>query len=508
MARKSNSRRAPIAGPKRTETVNPGQVNAPFQAPGEEAPAAAPKSDTTKTALGLAEFQRTLDKGKAAGDYETRGATYNYGGNIGEVKSPTAISNNTAHIDALHAMADEASDRLISIAKTYVVGPQLGKGGMTANDSTIKAMAPASGSIKKAQESFQNAHLAHLAGDAISSTIHLKEGAQHLINAVNHLESGDAWGKATAKGNSASSFRSWRKDPTDGFAPRISLAGAFHSKVAAAVNGYTQHVIKTADKNPEIAAQLDKADLSPVSYTPADSDTKSPLITESAAPAAAASTPEPEKELTPREQELAQARAAGEKNTNTRSAKAAATVKPEKIPAFNNFAQTYDNAKAFAAKQIGKPDKTGKIYTQEMHDEEFAPIPKEEQPVVTPKTKPARNSGARSSQDSERIRNSTPFDDEPQEEEKATTQSVFNSQIMDHLGYNTPKEEREIEIDDEPEEMPDEKIEDISDEDMEKMMSPKSPKKRKVTEAAPAAPAAPVKEARYDIFNTAAQGGK
>ena len=38
MARKNSGRRLPIAGPKRTETVNPGQVNAPFQAPGAEAP--------------------------------------------------------------------------------------------------------------------------------------------------------------------------------------------------------------------------------------------------------------------------------------------------------------------------------------------------------------------------------------------------------------------------------------------------------------------------------------
>lgn len=504
MARKSNSRRAPIAGPKRTERPNPGQQNAPFQAPGEEAPAAPKASGTTQTALGLAEFQRTLAAGKPAGDYETRSSTFNYGGNIGEIKAPTAISDNLAHIDALHAMADEATSRLHGI---HMGLNKLGEETTKANAKTINEMAPAAVSLSKAKESLTNAHLAHLAGDAVSSTIHVKEGAQHLINAVNHLESGDAWGAVTAKGNSASSFRSWRKDPDDDFKPLISLAGPFHSKVAAAVNGYTTHVMKAAEKKPEVAAQLDKADLSPVSYTPADSDTKSPLIP-AASRAATAATPaaEPEKELTPREQELAAARAAGLKNTNTRSAKAAATVKKEKLPNYNNFAQIYEDAKKTAAKRIGKPDASGKIYTQEMHDEEFAPIPKEEQPVVTPKTKPARNSGARSSHDDERVRNSTPFEPEEEQEKPQSAGSLFNSQVLTHLGYNTPKEEREIEPeDDEPVELPDEKVEHVSDEDMQAMMSPKSPRKRAVVEPKPAEP---VKEARYDVFNAARAGGK
>jgi hypothetical protein len=501
MARKNSGRRLPIAGPKRTETTNPGQVNAPFQAPGAKAPAA-PKKNVTKTDLGLSEFQRNLAAGKSVGDYETRGSIFDFGGDIGEMKSPTAISDNTAHIDALHSMANEASGRLIAIGKEHVA-EQLGNGKVKANTSTFTAMGPATAALDKAKASFANAHLAHLAGDAISSTIHVKEGAQHLVNAVNHLESGDAWGAVNAKGNSTSSFRSWRADPTDGFKPLISLAGAFHTKVAAAVNGYTQHVMKAAEKKPEVSAQLDNADLSPVSYTPADSDTKSPLI-KSAAPAAAP------KELSPQEQALADSKAAALKSTNARSAQAAGTVKKEKVPAFNNFAQTYENAKKFAAKNIGKPDKSGKIYTQEMHDEEFAPLPKEEQPVVTPatpKTKPARNRGARGSElEDERVRNSTPFGNYDEEEEKsATTQSVFNSQILGHLGYNTPKEDREIAPEDnEPVEIPDEKIEEPSAEDLKAMMAPKS---RKKSAAAPA-PAAPVKEARYDVFNVASQAGK
>ena len=507
MARKNSGRRLPIAGPKRTETVNPGQVNAPFQAPGAEAPAA-PKKSVTKTDLALSDFQRNLAAGKSVGDYETRGSMFDFGGETGEIKAPTAISDNTAHIDALHAMANEASDRLLSIGREHTAA-ELGKGRVKAKDSTFQAMAPANSSLNKAKASFANAHLAHLAGDAISSTIHVKEGAQHLINAVNHLESGDVWGAVNAKGNSTSSFRSWRADPTDGFTPTISLAGAFHSKVAAAVNGYTQHVMKTADKKPELASQLDDADLSPVSYTPADSDTKSPLIKSSAAPATA-----PAKELSPEEQNLAAAKAAGLKSISNRNAQRAGTVKKEKVPNFNNFAQIYEDAKKTAAKRIGKADSSGKVYTQEMHDEEFAPLPKEEQPVVTPatpKTKPARNRGARGSSDleDERIANSTPFGYSDSDEEKsATTQSLFNSQILGHLGYNTPKEDRETEPEiDEPVELPDEKIEEPSAEELKDMMAPKSRKKRAAAPTA-TAPVIPVKEARYDVFNVASQAGK
>jgi hypothetical protein len=503
MARKTSGRRLPIAGPKRTETPNPGQVNAPFQAPGAEAPEA-PKKNVTKTELGLSDFQRNLAAGKPVGDYETRGSTFDFGGKIGEMKAPTAISDNTAHIDALHAMANEASARLIGIGKERSE-ETLGKKGVKANDSTFKAMGPATASLDKAKVSFANAHLAHLAGDAISSTIHVKEGAQHLVNAVNHLESGDVWGAVNAKGNAKSSFRSWRADPTDGFKPTISLAGAFHSKVAAAVNGYTQHVMKAADKNTGVADQLDHADLSPVSYTPADSDTKSPLIkTPTAAQAA------PVKELSPEEQTLADAKAAALKNTNTRNAQKAGTVKKEKVPNYNNFAQIYEAAKKHAAKQIGKPDKTGKVYTQEMHDEEFAPIPKEEQPVVTPKTKPARNKGSGSYLEDERVANSTPFGyDEPDEGGSATTKNVFNSQVLSHLGYNAPKEDRETEPEiDEPVELPDEKIEEVSDAEREAMMAPTKSRKKKSTAAAPAPAAGPVKEARYDVFNAARTGGQ
>lgn len=501
MARKTTGRRLPISGPKRTETVNPGQVDAPFQAPGAPAPAA-PKRQVTKTDLGLSEFQRNLAAGKSVGDYETRGSIFDFGGDTGEIKAPTAISDNTAHIDALHAMANEASDRLLGIGREHAAA-EIGKGRVKAKDSTFQAMGPAQSSLNKAKASFANAHLAHLAGDAISSTIHVKEGAQHLINSVNHLESGDVWGAVNAKGNSTSSFRSWRADPTDGFTPTISLAGAFHSKVAAAVNGYTQHVMKTAEKKPEVASQLDDADLSPVSYTPADSDTKSPLI-KSAAPAA------PAKQLSPEEQNLADAKAAALRSTSARNAQRAGTVKKEKVPNFNNFAQIYEDAKKTAAKRIGKADKTGKVYTQEMHDEEFAPLPKEEQPVVTPvtpKTKPARNRGARSSElEDERVANSTPFGYSEDEEKGATTQSVFNANILSHLGYNTPKDARETEPEiEEHVELPDEKVEELSDEERAAMMSPKSPRKRAVVDPTPAAP---VKEARYDVFNAARTGGK
>lgn len=517
MARKASSgRRVPIAGPKRTESVNPGQVNAPFQAPGESAPAA-PKSQPTKTELGLSEFQRQLAAGKSVGDYETRGSIYDFGGTTGEMKSPTAISDNTAHLDALHAMTEEASGRLTAMGLEHT-SAEMAKGGIKANDKTLATIAPATTALNKAKMSFANAHLAHLAGDAISSTIHIKEGAQHLINAVNHLESGDAWGATTAKGNASSSYRSWRKDPTDGFKPLISIAGAFHSKVAAAVNGYTQHVMKVASSKPEVAEQLDHADLSPVSYTPADSETRSPLIKTSSLRASA-----PAKELSPEEQTLADAKAAAIKNTNTRNAQRAGTVKKEKLPNYNNFAQIYEAAKKHAAKQIGKPDKSGKIYTQEMHDEEFAPLPKEEQPVITPatpKTKPARNRGYKGSEEPVRFEGQ-----EEAAEAPATTKQVFESQIATHMGagagYDKEAEEEvrkhveslggifishrgedeQPEEDNTPVELPDED----TSEEISKKAAKRAPRKRPVV--APT-PAAPVKEARYDVFNAARMSGK
>jgi hypothetical protein len=517
MARKgTGGRRLPISGPKRTETANPGQVNAPFQAPGEAAPARPKQQQITKTDLGLSEFSRNLAAGKAVGDYETRGSMFDFGGTTGEIKSPSAISDNTAHIDALHAMANEASDRLIGIGAEHSLAESSSKGKVRANSSTYTAMGPAKLSLEKSKASFVNAHLAHLAGDAISSTIHVKEGAQHLVNAVNHLESGDAWGAVNEKGNAKSSFRSWRADPTDGFTPTISLAGAFHSKVAAAVNGYTQHVMKATASKPELSEQLDHAELKPVSYTPADSDTKSPLIKQ-AAPAA------PAKELSPEEQERAVARAAGLKSMNNRSAQAAGTVKKEKLPNYNNFGQIYNNAKSFAAKQIGKPDKTGKIYTQEMHDEEFAPVPKEEQPKIspaTPKTRPARNRGYKGSEEPMVLEGQEDTSEAP-----ATTKSVFDSQIAAHMGggagYDKEAEEEtrkkvegmgglylsNREEEDAPEE--DSTPVELPDEDTSKETSKKAAKRApRVRPVVSSTPAVPVKEARYDVFNAASQAGK
>jgi hypothetical protein len=523
MARKGSGR-PPIAGPKRTETVNPGQVNAPFQAPGEQAPPAPKRQQVTKTDLGLSEFSRNLDAGKSVGDYETRGAKYDFGSDIGEKEVPTAISKNTAHIEALHAMAQEAHGRISAIAKddydAQVKKDMARKNpkGNYAKSATMLAVGPAALSLRKAQESLGNAHLAHLNGDAISSTIHVKEGAQHLINAVNHLESGEVWGKTNEKGNSTSSFRSWRKDDKD-FTPLISISGAFHSKVAAAVNGYTQHVMKAAEKKPEIASQLDSADLSPVSYTPADSDTQSPLIKRLSKPA---------KELTPEEQTLATARETAMKNTSDRNAKRAATVKkPKKEPAYNTFAGVYNDAKKTYAARIGKPDAKGNIYTQEQFDEEFAPIDKEEQPdslvtkpPVTPRTRPARNRGYKGSEE--------PITLEGQEdstEAPATTKNVFDTQIAAHMGggagydrealeetrkhveslggmfISHKDEDSEPEVDTTPVELPDED----TSEEISKKAAKRAPRKRAVV--APA-PVAPVKEARYDVFNAATQAGK
>ena len=528
MARKTTSgRRAPIAGPKRTETVNPGQVDAPFQAPGAPAPAA-PKKQVTKTDLGLAEFQRTLAAGKSVGDYETRGAKYDFSGDVGEVEVPTAISKNTAHIEALHAMANEANDRITGIAKDdydsqvkkdmeRTAAGKKAKGNY-AKSATMLAVGPASLSLKKAQESFHNAHLAHLNGDAISSTIHVKEGAQHLVNAVNHLESGDVWGKVSEKGNTTSSFRHWRKDDKD-FTPLISLSGAFHSKVAAAVNGYTQHVMQVAGKNSEVASQLDSADLSPVSYTPADSDTESPLIKRLSRPA---------KELTPEEQTLAAARATAMKNTSDRAAKAAGTVKkPKKEPAYNTFAGVYNDAKKTYATRIGKPDAKGNIYTQEQFDEEFAPIPNEERPdsvvvkpPVTPRTRPARNRGYKGSEEPVVLEGQ-----EDSSEAPATTKQVFHDQIAAHMGggagYDREADEetrKHVESlggvfishrgeDDEPEEdtTPVELPDEDTSEEISKKSAQRAPRKRAVVEPKPAEP---VKEARYDVFNAARAGGQ
>jgi hypothetical protein len=526
MARKNSGRRPPIAGPKRTETVNPGQVNATFQAPGTDAPAA-PKKQVTKTDLGLSEFSRTLAAGKSVGDYETRGAKYDFGGDVGEAEVPTAISKNTAHIEALHAMANEANDRITGIAKDDY-DSQVKKDmereadgkkakGNYAKSATMLAVGPAALSLKKAQESFHNAHLAHLNGDAISSTIHVKEGAQHLVNAVNHLESGEVWGKTNEKGNHTSSFRSWRKDEKD-FTPLVSISGAFHSKVAAAVNGYTQHVMQVADKKPEIASQLDSADLSPVSYTPADSDTQSPLIKRLSRPA---------KELTPEEQTLQAARAIAIKNTSDRAAKAAGTVKkPKKEPAYNTFAGVYENAKKTYAARIGKPDAKGNIYTQEQFDEEFAPIDKEERPEglvtkppVTPRTRPARNRGYKGSEEPVILEGQ-----EDSSEAPATTKNVFDTQIAAHMGggagydnevdeetrkhveslggmfISHKDEDSEPEEDTTPVELPDED----TSEELSKKAATRAPRKRAVVEPKPVEP---VKEARYDVFHAARMGG-
>ena len=387
------SKKYPIAGPKKAESTapRPGQKPAVFQAPGQEAPETpvAPVAPPTIKERSISEFAATLNKGKSAGNYEVRGPIAR-----DTDYSSTAISKNLAHIETLHQMASEAQTRLYGIsaadsekrkadAIAKGVDPETVRA-TGANKATLAVMAPADRLLDQAKESFENAHAAHLSGDAVSSTHHIQQGAEHLVNAVNHLESGDTWGKVSKTGRQTSIHASWRKDPTDE-PPTISLAGAFHARVERAVNDYSKHIIATAKTKPEIEDQLEDASLQPVSYAAAGHDTVSPFTPKPKA-AKKARVPEPEKERTPEEDVLYKAKVAAKLYQSDAFANAAGKAKKVTIEDEADFEGDYDAAKEHAKTQIGQVFK-GKPYTAKDWSNEFAPDPEE----VTPKTKPARN---------------------------------------------------------------------------------------------------------------------